>query len=399
MNIVQKRNLVSNLLAFVFTTLFFLTFSVQAQDADPAKGKELFMTNCTACHQLDAKLIGPPLKNVAERRSEEWILSMVNNPTEWVQKDPEAKKLFEEYNKVPMTPFPQLTKEDVQNIIAYTSVGDEGIEEETAAAPVAVPGAGNPIYQDLEAQNSNWWWQPLVVLLFIVLVYFLAKKKQNFAAIFFSIVGVFTVAYFLFGYLMQIGVDTGYKPIQPIEFSHKVHAGDNAIDCEYCHSSAKHSKSSGIPSTNVCMNCHKFIKEYNGEVYGEYDKEFFDAEIAKVYESAGWDVTKFAYTSEGKPIEWTRVHNLPDFVYYNHSQHVNVAGLECQTCHGPVEEMHRVEQFSPLTMDWCISCHRDTEVKMDENGYYQGTYEALQEAHKGATVADMGGLECSKCHY
>jgi hypothetical protein len=147
------------------------------------------------------------------------------------------------------------------------------------------------------------------------------------------------------------------------------------------------------------MNCHKSISEYKGELYGGHDKAFFDAEITKVHQAAGWDKTKFAYTNKGKGIEWTRVHNLPDFAYYNHSQHVTVAGLECQTCHGPVEGMHRVEQYSQLTMQWCLDCHKTTAVKMDSNGYYKGTYEEFAKGHQGATVADMGGRECGKCHY
>jgi cytochrome c551/c552 len=387
----------TRLLSIVFSFLLLFTVKLTAQEGDAANGKKLFMANCTACHQLDNKLIGPPLKGIGEKRSEEYIYNMVTNPTEWVKTNADAKKVFEEYNKIPMTPFPQLSKDDVKDIIAYTIVGDEGIaEEEPVAAVSTVIGQTDA---EIPATKSNWWWQPIVILLLFGITFFFAKKKLNILAIFFALVAALATAYYGFAWMFQLGVDTGYKPIQPIEFSHKVHAGDNGIDCEYCHTSAKHSKTSGIPSVDVCMNCHKFITEYKGEVYGGHDKAFFDAEIAKVHEAAGWEKSKFAYTSEGKPIEWVRVHNLPDFAYYNHSQHVTVAGLECQTCHGPVEGMHRVEQFSELTMQWCIDCHRTTEVKMDENGYYSGTYEEFAKGHKGATVSDMGGRECGKCHY
>jgi len=404
MKIMHKSNPFAKQVGFIFSLLFLLSINLNAQDA--SKGATLFKTHCAACHKLDTRLVGPPLGDIADRRSKEYLHQFISNSTEFIKKDADAKAIFEEY-KIPMTSFVDvLSAEDIDNIIAYTSEGDvakkaavETTETTTTTDKTTVAKTDTGVYTKLESTNSNWWWQPIVLLLFTAIIVLLAKKKQNFAAIFMTIIALFSTAYFMFAYFLQIGVDTGYKPVQPIEFSHKVHAGDNGIDCEYCHSSAKHSKTSGIPTANVCMNCHKSVNEYTGETFGEHDKAFFDGEIAKVHEAAGWDKNKFQYTGEGKAVEWTRVHNLPDFVYYNHSQHVSVAGLECQTCHGPVEEMHRVEQFSPLTMDWCISCHQETEVKMDDDGYYAGTYEHLSDAHKGATVADMGGRECGKCHY
>ncbi len=403
MDIVHKRNLKIKLTSFVFSLFFLFTVNLTAQ-GDASKGKELFNTNCTACHKLDTRLIGPPLGGISDSREKEWIYKFVRNSQEFIKEDADAKAVFEEY-KIPMTSFTQFSDADIDNIIAYTN-GDGVVAETSVAendtktvAETADSKSATGSYERFEANNSNWWWQPLVLLLFVVLIYFLAKKKQNFGAIFLTIIALFSTAYFLFNYLFQIGVDTGYKPVQPIEFSHRVHSGDNGIDCEYCHASAKHSKTSGIPTSNVCMNCHKSINEYTGETFGGHDKAFFDGEIAKVHAAAGWEPSQFAYTSKGKAVEWTRVHNLADFVYYNHSQHVNVANLECQTCHGPVEEMHRVEQFSPLTMDWCLSCHIDTQVDMDNNGYYAGTYEHMAKAHESATVADMGGRECGKCHY
>ena len=222
----------------------------------------------------------------------------------------------------------------------------------------------------------------------------------RFLLVIFSIlVGV----YLLFSWLMQIDVNEGYQPIQPIAFSHAVHAGDNKIDCQYCHSSAKHSKTSGIPSVNVCMNCHKSISEYTGEPFGDYTKEDLDNEIQKIYDAVGWDKENLQY-KEGyvqKPIEWVRIHNLADFVYYNHAQHVTVGGIDCQKCHGPVEEMHEMKQFSPLTMGWCIDCHRETEVSMEDSGYYQNIHDQLAKKYgvEKVTAAQMGGLECGKCHY
>jgi hypothetical protein len=200
---------------------------------------------------------------------------------------------------------------------------------------------------------------------------------------------------------MQIGVNQGYEPVQPIHYSHKIHAGDNEIDCKYCHSSARVSKHSGIPSLNVCMNCHKTIYEYNGETTEEYSKEFYDGEIQKLYKAVGWDDEEQEYTGETQAVKWVRIHNLPDFAYFNHAQHVSVAGIECQTCHGPVEEMEIMYQYSPLTMGWCINCHRETNVKVKDNQYYEKIHEQLSQKYgvDKLTAAQMGGLECGKCHY
>ena len=210
-------------------------------------------------------------------------------------------------------------------------------------------------------------------------------------------------AYFIFGYLSQIGVDQGYMPVQPIHYSHKIHAGDNGIDCKYCHSSARVSKTSGIPSLNVCMNCHKTISEVAPETLAEGNKIGVDynAEIQKLYAAAGWSDTEQKYTGESNPVKWVRIHNLPDFAYFNHSQHVTVGGIECQTCHGPVEEMEVMYQFSSLTMGWCINCHRETNVKVEDNAYYTKIHEQLSKKYgvDKLTVAQMGGLECGKCHY
>jgi hypothetical protein len=208
-------------------------------------------------------------------------------------------------------------------------------------------------------------------------------------------------AYFVYGFLMQIGVNQGYEPVQPIHYSHKIHAGDNEIDCKYCHSSARVSKHSGIPSLNVCMNCHKTIYEYNGETTEEYSKEFYDGEIQKLYKAVGWDDEEQEYTGETQAVKWVRIHNLPDFAYFNHAQHVSVAGIECQTCHGPVEEMEIMYQYSPLTMGWCINCHRETNVKVKDNQYYEKIHEQLSQKYgvDKLTAAQMGGLECGKCHY
>jgi hypothetical protein len=199
-----------------------------------------------------------------------------------------------------------------------------------------------------------------------------------------------------------VGVDQDYAPLQPIHYSHRIHAGNNGIDCKYCHSSARVSKNAGIPSLNVCMNCHKSISEVSDTTAtAEHSKAFYDGEIQKLYNAVGWDKDAQKYTGKTEPVKWVRIHNLPDFAYFNHSQHVTVAGIECQKCHGPVETYEIQKQFAPLTMGWCINCHRETEVKMEGNAYYDKIHKELSKKYgvDKLTAAQMGGLECGKCHY
>ncbi len=248
---------------------------------------------------------------------------------------------------------------------------------------------------------------------------------------------------------IMLGRQQGYAPEQPIKFSHQTHAGLQKIDCQYCHDGARRSKHSVIPAANTCMNCHRAIKV--GSKYGT-------AELTKIYASIGYDPSTDTYLdnyeemnrdeiekvykkwiadtyvkengsidSEGEeviedqwegivtsltnphkpkiqgPIEWVRIHNLPDHVYFNHAQHVSVGQLECQTCHGPMEEWEVAKQHSPLSMGWCINCHRQTEVKFKDNEYYKAYSRYHEEIASGerdkVTVEDIGGLECQKCHY
>jgi hypothetical protein len=229
-----------------------------------------------------------------------------------------------------------------------------------------------------------------------------AFAQNQFLVLVTAIFFLLSSAYFVYGYFMQVGVDQGYQPVQPIHYSHRIHAGDNGIDCKYCHSSARVSKTSGIPSLNVCMNCHKSISEVAPETLAEgveYGVDY-NLEIQKLYKAAGWDEDQQEYTGDASPVKWIRIHNLPDFAYFNHSQHVTVGGIECQTCHGPVEEMEIMYQDAPLTMGWCINCHRETNVKVKGNAYYTKIHEQLSKKYgvDQLTVAQMGGLECGKCH-
>jgi len=205
----------------------------------------------------------------------------------------------------------------------------------------------------------------------------------------------------------EVGVHTGYKPEQPIKFSHKIHAGDDKIDCNYCHSSARHGKTSGIPSLNVCMNCHKFIDGSDGKTFMYNGEEYsMTEEIQKLYTALDYDPMTQKYGDNPSPVKWVKVHNLPDHVFFSHEQHVTAGKQKCQTCHGPVEEMDVLEQHSDLTMGWCINCHRETSVSTAGNGYYDDLHSRMPDdfRHKvmsdgKITVNEIGGLECAKCHY
>jgi hypothetical protein len=367
------------------------------------------------------------LKGVSAKYDKEWLYSWIKNSTAMVKSgDAQAVAIYEEYNGSVMTSFPQLSNEDIDNIISYTDY--------TPPAPVAAAGAQAAPVQASGAGVSNSIILLALALVFAILVVMLflvqktlmriaklsgvdiqpeAKPKrtpiwmafvQNQFLVMTSVVLLLlSSAYFVYGYFMQVGVDQGYMPVQPIHYSHKIHAGANKIECKYCHSSARVSKHSGIPSLNVCMNCHQNIAEYNGEedLENGYTKDFYTKEIKKLYAAVGWDEENQRYTGETQPVKWVRIHNLPDFVYFNHAQHVQVGEIACQKCHGPVEEMEIMYQYSPLTMGWCINCHRETNVKVESNEYYAKIHEALSKKYgvEKLTVAQMGGLECGKCHY
>jgi mono/diheme cytochrome c family protein len=407
-----------------------ISTSVYAQDGDPAKGKQLFNANCAACHQLDKKMTGPALRFVEQRLADDegldrdWIFAWIRNSAGVIASgDSYGNKIYNEYSKAPMTAMPQLTDVDINDILAYTN------QEKAAPATPAAGAAGAGTTSESSGISNELILGALGILFALLAIglFMVNKTLRRFAkaneldvleevqgkslwkafvqnqflmlctAIFFLLAS----AYFAFGYFMQLGVDQGYQPVQPIHFSHKIHAGDNKIDCKYCHSSARVSKTSGIPSLNVCMNCHKSIYEYTGETTVEYSKEFYDEEIKKLYAAVGWDDADQQYTGETQPVKWVRIHNLPDFAYYNHSQHVEVAGLECQTCHGPVEEMEVMYQYAPLTMGWCVECHRETNIQVNNNEYYTKIHEELSKKYDvdQLTAAQMGGLECGKCHY
>ena len=411
----------------VSLVLLFAVTTLHAQDVK--EGQALFKAKCTSCHGITKKLVGPALAGMTERHpDEEWLVKWIKNSQALVASgDAAAVKLFEENNKLVMTAFTDLSDGQIKSIIAYVK------DEEAKAAAGPAEGTGGAAVAKSEDANSFMIIGLLaVVVLAIVLIVvlnrvikslekviasnqaaiaeaqakneaFTESKLATFAKAFvknkklvgFSVlmlVAVLTVAGL--NSMWNVGVHTGYEPVQPIKFSHQIHAGVNQIECQYCHGGAFKSKNASIPSANVCMNCHNTITasdHYDGEV---------SPEIAKIYKALDYDPDTRAYGDNPRAIQWVRIHNLPDFAYFNHSQHVVVAGLECQTCHGPVETMEEVYQYSPLTMKWCVDCHRETEVNAD-NAYYDQLIQAHEKLKKGEkmTAAMIGGLECGKCHY
>lgn len=391
---------------------------------DAAQGKNLFNSLCAACHKLDANSIGPPLRGVSERRSEDWLHRWISNSQALIAAgDQQAVEIYNEYNQVAMPPFPQLSDEDIDNILAYVNQPKQVPQQQQVGGDGAAAGGGGGVSTDIILGLLAF-----ILLMLLVILYLVNKTLRRFATasgvqlpvkqkgtpiwksfvqnqflVFVTAVILLLVGgYYIYGFFMNIGIDQGYQPVQPIHFSHKIHAGDNGIECRFCHSSARVSKTSGIPSLNVCMNCHKSIGEVAEETgTAEYSKEFYDREIQKLYAAVGWDAASQAYTGETTPVKWIRVHNLPDFAYFNHSQHVEVGGIACQTCHGPIEEMEIVYQHSPLTMGWCVNCHRETNVRMEGNEYYEKIHAELQKKYnvEELTVSQMGGIECAKCHY
>lgn len=383
---------------------------IPTDEASISDGESTFKGNCASCHKVNEKLVGPALAGVYDRApSLDWIVSFIQNSQKVIQSgDDYAVDLYEEYNNTQMTAFPTYDRAKIMNILAYIKY-----EAENAAAPQVASGDGVIV----DGQPAGAGAPPaylsailigLVVVLVLILVVLvlittvlqkylqqkddLSEEDRDMVGSTFSLKGTLTskpvifLATFIFAavafkvvinQLYAVGVQKGYAPEQPIAFSHKLHAGQYEIDCQYCHTGVRKSKSANIPSPNICMNCHSAIKTESPE-------------IKKIY----------AAVDNNQPIQWVRIHNLPDLAYFNHSQHVQVGEIECQTCHGPIEEMEVVEQYSLLTMGWCIDCHRNTEVNTKDNEYYDNLVELHGESSKEALkVEDIGGLECSKCHY
>jgi mono/diheme cytochrome c family protein len=416
------KKIVFQSIALVAIVLF-SNFSSSAQD-----GKAIFQANCASCHNPIKDATGPALQGVDKRvPSKEWIYNWIHNSAKVISSgDKYANDLYNKWNKTAMTAFPQLSNAEIDAVIKYVN---------DYKAPSATPAAGAATQNAPEEDNSNMY--ILVTLALLVLMVILwkvnsglkrvANEKQGlpnvkeipfyrnklFVAI--AIILAFILAgYWIANGSIEMGRQQNYKPEQPIFYSHKVHAGINQINCLYCHAGAEKSKHAMVPSTNVCMNCHKQINEYTGEaehpLYNEEGEKINGTEqIQLLYKYAGWDPAKKDYIRDEKgfiqatPIKWTKIHNLPDHVYFNHSQHVAVGKVPCQQCHGPIQEMDEVYQFSPLSMGWCINCHRQTKVQFENNNYYsifEKYHQELKDKKRdGVTVEEIGGLECQRCHY
>ncbi|WP_345032861.1 c-type cytochrome [Ravibacter arvi] len=404
----------------VLLVLVFLVFAntpiLRAQDAeapaaaaagglegDVAVGEALFKSNCSSCHETGTtKSVGPGLKDVHKKHDFQWLVKWIHNSQSMVAAgDPAALKIYNEFNKIPMTSFPTLSEDEIKGILAYIESANN---QPAAAAATGAVAAGAA-----QSEGPSTLFVVLLVVLVVVVVLLsivllvvlnllsrsvdggreVKKSGESFG----SLLGraarhpaILSATAWVFVLLVvkvtldgafNVGVQQGYAPKQPIAFSHKLHAGEYEIDCNYCHTGVNKSRAATIPAANICMNCHGVIKRESPE-------------IQKIYASI----------QNNQPIEWVRVHNLPDLAYFNHSQHVNVGGVECETCHGDIKKMEVVEQRSSLTMGWCIDCHRTTDVNAKGNAYYDKLVQVHGEEGKGTLkVADIGGLECSKCHY
>jgi len=411
-----KRRGSLRLASLVLTSLIFLSsFAAFAQD-----GEKLFKQNCAACHlPTDKTVLGPGLKGITERApSEQWIIDWIKNPDALIASGDAYANEIKEFSPTAMAPFGYLSDEEIVAIIEYVKNYAPPVEEVAVVAEGVVETSGSGTLDEGTLRNV------LIAIggLLLVLVFILSSVRRSLTQLVSEKEGVeapeelgtwgtvtnwmnahrgwvgvialvLILAFLKWGTieLMNIGVYTGYSPTQPIAFSHKIHAGQNGINCVYCHTSAEKGKTAGIPSLNVCMNCHTHVAE------GPSGTD----EIAKIYTALDFDPTTKTYGDNPTPIEWVRVHNLPDLSYFNHSQHVVVGKIECQECHGEIQEMGVAEQHSPLTMGWCVDCHRTTSVQVADNEYYEDLHERTPSWHDGnpVTVERIGGLECGKCHY
>jgi len=407
--------------------LFFSYISINAQGA--AEGKQLFQQNCQTCHALDKNLTGPALRGFTARGpwgEKQNIYDWIHNPAAFMAKDKYTQELKAQYGAI-MQAFPQLTNEQIDAIVEYVNT-----------APAAGAQSGDKTTEQANAEgdsgrNAIIFGVISIVLAIIALILMqvnnnlkkLSDDKEGIMrpeqvpfwrnkvyiallALLFFIMG----GYFVGKGAINLGRQQGYAPSQPIYYSHKVHAGINQINCLYCHGNAWESKHAAIPSLNVCMNCHKAISTYEKgpKLYDEDGREINGtAEIQKLYQYAGFEPGKPWDPSKAKPIEWVKIHNLPDHVYFNHAQHVNAGKVACQTCHGNIQEMDVVHQAAELSMGWCVNCHRESKVNFYNGGDSTGNkfYSIYEKFHNdikagkmdSVTVKDIGGTECVKCHY
>ncbi len=435
---------------FSIGSFLFLLQMVFAVNTFAQTGEDLFKANCASCHKPDADYTGPALKGAASRWQKAYgdtlkIYEWIKNPKSVVDQGGYGAELATKWKASGIMTNQPLTDAQIFLVLNY-------VESYTAPAP---PPASAGAEGEVKEEGGSWLWWVIVGTIFIIIATAVGTVRKQlvnanrekeglapleektylqtwgawawrnkvlagFIAFFFLMGGLVDGTYIL----MDVGVYENYKPEQPIKFSHKIHAGDNKINCVYCHNSAEKSKHAGIPSTNVCMNCHKAIQK---------GTQTDTLEISKIYAAIGFNTKANAYTGKiGEPLKWLKVHNLPDHVYFNHSQHVVVGGLECRQCHGNMEK-EDVARVMPhdslakinkqiygaeftmnratLTMGWCIECHEQAVSKGygdDKNGYYVELKKRLRKNKKlfkqhleddKVTVEELGGWECAKCHY
>jgi hypothetical protein len=418
----------------LFVGLFLLVFLLVSNTSFAADGEALFKANCANCHYPHKDFTGPALQGWKDRQPDGFIYKWVANPSAMIESDSYAKKLFEQWKgSGKMTAFPQLKKDEIDAIMGYVDV---------YVPPTAKDDKGGLASSKTADGNSLLF--GILTLVFALIAFVLLQVNSNLKKLSdekegiyrsepvpfyknktYLMAGILVLAavggYFAINGAVGLGRMQNYQPEQPIYYSHTVHAGTNQISCLYCHGTAQDSKHAGIPSVNVCMNCHKSIKEYTGtDVLQREDGTAVNgtAEIQKLYEYAGWDAATKTYKPDtdgdgipdgAKPIPWVKIHNLPDHVYFNHSQHIKVGKQQCQTCHGNIQEMGEVYQFSNLSMGWCVNCHRESKVdffnKADSTGNkFYSIYEKFHNDIKNkkldsVTVEKIGGTECQKCHY
>lgn len=415
---VSQHSLLKSISILVLLFTFQLA-SAQQIPTEPeaiANGESLFNANCKTCHRVHQKLVGPALANVYDRApSIDWVKRFIRNSAAVIASGDEyAVNLYNEYNKTQMTAFTGLKDDQIMNILAYIKAETEK-GPAVAAAPAAAGGEGGGAGVPAEYLNIILVGMLVILALLVIILVFLVSALKRFldqkelseedkevvhspytVASISRSAGFRFILIFIIGSLgfkavinglYSIGIQQGYEPKQPIAFSHKLHAGAYEIDCKYCHTGVLKGKSATIPSVNICMNCHRSVKTESPQ-------------IQKIWAAADWQPETLSYGPNQKPIEWVRIHNLPDLAYFNHAQHVNVGNIECQTCHGPIQEMEVVKQYSLLTMGWCIDCHRKTDVNSKGNDYYNKLVELHSTSSKQPMkVEDIGGLECAKCHY
>lgn len=405
--------------------VFLLSFNtVIAQD-----GAQIFKQYCASCHAFDKVLSGPPLRDVAQRgpwaEDRQNLVKWIKNPAAFIPTTQYTKDLQKQYGQI-MPGFAQFTDAEMEAVIKYLEAGP----------PVIVTPTGDDGKKGPAGDNRNavifGVISLILALVFLILMQVNSNLKKlsddkeqilrpeavpfyrNKIYIALGAIVLFVVGgYFVAKGAIGLGRQQGYQPDQPIYFSHKVHAGINQINCLYCHGAAFDSKHAGIPSLNVCMNCHKVVDKYEKgpKLVDENGKDIDGtAEIAKLYKFAGFTPGPGAEwnPANAKSPKWVKIHNLPDHVYFNHSQHTKVGNVACQTCHGNIQEMDKVFQSAELSMGWCVNCHRDTKVNFNYsdstgNKFYSIYEKFHNDINSGKmdsiTVKDIGGLECQKCHY